>query len=669
MSCAPKDATFRLLNHLVGWDEASLERLVGTDDGAGVRLAPLHVAGDVVPTESVAPWLSPANLAFDACLCRWYLVTPCPPRSRLLYNDPCSDCFEQPWPGAVDVFECATAVAVCGDRIAVADSSLDQVLLFTDGGRRQIGAVPFADAGPIACAPWQGWLAVDLAAGHIVQLDPAGGYVGVIPAPLPGHVNRMAVDDECRIWLAVDAPPLDGVPQVTLWVAERTDPEFEQASFDGLQSAFDSLPISIDTDEGFCLQLDLGCGPCFSWYGRPLPQPIQPSAAPVQYETQGQLLTFAIDSGIPRCRWHRVRVDADVPPNTTMSIAVSASENATPAAQGVASAGWLSFAAGLPHPDDWWEGADSGDYLVQQPAGRYLFVRLRLTGDGLRTPRVHQVRLDFPRQTSLNELPAVFRQTPEAEDFSERFLSLFDAYLDDVDELIERLPAILDVLGAPGELMPWLGSFLDIAMDPAWDLDRRRRLISAAPRLYRMRGTVDGMSAAIRLVFDVDPVIRERAVERPWGAVGAAPLSGGVRLFGPSHWRFLLDRSRLSRARIRSFGQPDLDPFNAVSYRFDVMVPLVLDATTFGRLEQLVNAQKPAHTVATVRDSNGRFTLGRSAAVGIDTVFRGFEPTVLGPDEGLSLGGSAVLSAARRSARGGIVAGPRSAVGINRHLE
>jgi hypothetical protein len=63
---------------------------------------------------------------------------------------------------------------------------------------------------------------------------------------------------------------------VTLWVAERTGTEFEQASFDALQNAFESLPISIATDKGFCLQLDLGCGPCFSWYGRPLPRPIQP---------------------------------------------------------------------------------------------------------------------------------------------------------------------------------------------------------------------------------------------------------------------------------------------------------------------------------------------------------------------------------------------------------
>ena len=667
MSCAPNDAIFRLLDHRIGWDESTLEQLVGTKDGAGVRLAPMHAAGDSVPAEILAPWMPPANLSFDACLCRWYLVTPCPPKSRLLYIDPCSDCFEQPWPGAIDVFECASAVAVCGDRIAIADQGLGQLLFFTDAGQRQLGSIPFAATGPIACAPWQGWLVVDEAAGHIVEFDPAGGMLGVHAASLPGKVNRLAVDDDCRIWLAVDAPAQDGVPQVALWVADRDGTEFTHASFDELQNAFESLPITIATDEGFCLSVELSCGPCFSWYGRPLPRPILPSTLPLQYATKGQLMTLAIDSGIPRCRWHRVRIDADVPPNTTISVAVSASESPLPVAQGVASNGWTSFDAGLPHPDDWWVGADSKDFLVQQPAGRYLFVRLRLTGDGLCTPRVHQVRLDFPRQTSLNLLPAVYRQSPEAEEFSERFLSLFDAYLEDIDALIERLPAILDVLGAPGELMPWFGSFLDIVMDPAWDLERRRRVVGAAPRLYRMRGTVDGLRAAIRLVFDVDPVIRERAIERPWGAVGSTRLSGGVRLFGPSHWRFRLDRSRLSRARIRSFGQPDLDPFNAVSYRFDVMVPLALDVTKFERLEQLVDAQKPAHTIATVRDSNGRFTLGRTAAVGIDTVFRGFEPTVL--DEGLSLGGNAVLSAAPRSARSGIAVGPKSAIGINRHLE
>ena len=360
-------------------------------------------------------------------------------------------------------------------------------------------------------------------------------------------------------------------------------------------------------------------------------------------------MTLAIDSGIARCRWHRVRWEGSIPAGTTVSIALSANEQPTPAAQGLAEGAWSAFAAGRPHPGDWQRVDNQRDFLIRQPEGRYLFMRIRMTGDGSHTPRIRRMQVDFPRQTSLDQLPLVFRDSPEAEDFSERFLALFDSFLDDVDAQITRMPALLDVDGVPDGVLPWLGSFLDIAMDPAWDSARRRRLLLAAPKLYRMRGTVDGMRAVIRLVFDVEPVIREAANERAWGALGAIGLGGGTRLFGPSQWRFRLDRSRLGRAPLRSVGQVELDPFSSVAYRFDVQVPLRLDATLRQRVQQLIDAQKPAHTVARLLDSRGQFLLGGVVNVGIDTVLAPFEPSVIGSGGNVRLARATVLSGARAS--------------------
>jgi len=101
---------------------------------------------------------------------------------------------------------------------------------------------------------------------------------------------------------------------------------------------------------------------------------------------------------------------------------------------------WQSFHFGVPHQRDWQTGPlGSVDFLVrQQPPGRYLFVRLRFTGGGKATPVVRRVFLEFPRKTSLDLLPPVYRDNPDAEDFSERFLSLFDASIADLDRAIER---------------------------------------------------------------------------------------------------------------------------------------------------------------------------------------------------------------------------------------
>jgi phage tail-like protein len=648
MSCLPLPATFRLLDSLVGWDPDSAEGITGLDLASGLQLAFVGGVGGIVPADDVSPWLAPAALARGCAPCEWFLVTPCPPASRLLRKDVCSPCFTEAEPGAVDVLSCAVAVATAGRNVAVADAGQNAVLLFADHGRRLVTKVAFASPGPIAFAPWQEWLVVDAARRCIACLDLAGFARDRLRPALPGPVDRMAVDGEERVWLAVEESPLDGRKQVSLWFAALNDAAFTRATFDDLQRAFEPNGITAANTRGVCFAaLEAACGPCFSWYGRELQMPLTAAAPRAQYVTQGQLLTLAIDSGMPRCRWHRVRWHGSVPASTTVSISVSTSDSPAPATQGVADGIWAAFAPGRPHPGDWQRVENHCDFLIRQPAGRYLFLRIRMTGDGRQTPRIRCMRLDFPRQTSLDQLPLVFRDSPEAEDFSERFLALFDSFLDDVDDQIARMPALLDVDGVPDGVLPWLGSFLDIAMDPAWEAARRRRLLQAAPRLYRMRGTVDGMRAAIRLLFDVDPVIREAANERAWGALGGVALGGGVRLFGPSQWRFRLDRSRLGRAPLRSVGQIELDPFSSVAYRFDVLVPLRLEPPLRQRVQQLIEAQKPAHTVARLIDSRGQFVLGGEVSVGVDTMLTPFEPSVLGSGGNVRLGHATILSGAR----------------------
>lgn len=649
MTCAADVATFRLLDPLVGWDSAGAEGIAGLDLASGLQLGFVGGAGNIVAADDVSPWLAPALLAPGCAPCEWVLATPCPPQSRLLRKDACAPCFTEAAPGAVGILHCAVAVATAGRHVAVADAGQHAVLLFADHGRRLIARVAFPQPGVVAAAPWQEWLVADAQHQRIARLDFAGFHLGYLPPALPGVVERMLVDSDERIWLAVQEASTGDRPQVSLWCAARGAGAFTRATMDDLQRAVRPNGIALADARGFCFTQALQpvCGPCYSWYGRSLSTPLAALAPGLHYVKQGQLLTMAIDSGKPRCRWHRVRWEGAIPAGTTVSIAVATSENPAPASQGAADGAWTTFAPGVPHPGDWQRIDNAQDALIRQPEGRYLFVRIRLTGDGRQTPHVRRIRLDFPRLTSLDQLPSVFRDSPEAEDFTERFMALFDSFLDDVDEQITRMPALLDVDGAPAEVLPWLGSFLDIAMDPAWDVARRRRLLQAAPRLYRMRGTVDGLRAALRLVFDVEPVIREAAHERAWGAVGSITLSGGTRLFGPAQWRFRLDRSRLGRAPLRSVGRVELDPFTSVAYRFDVLVPLALDTTMRQRVQQLIEAQKPAHTVARLLSGHGQFLLGGSVSVGIDTTLAPFTPSVLGSGGNVQLGRATVLSGAR----------------------
>jgi phage tail-like protein len=329
------------------------------------------------------------------------------------------------------------------------------------------------------------------------------------------------------------------------------------------------------------------------------------------------LATRVLDSLIPHCRWHRIRVDADVPSDTAFRIQVASADNDDQP----------------PHLLDWNSlPENASDQLIDEPPGRFLYVKIALHGTGEASPLIRRVRVDFPRVTSLEQLPAVYREDPDAEDFTERFLSLFDAAMEDLDAAIERFPALLDPAGVPEEVLPWLAAFLGVVFDPAWDAALRRRLLRAAPTLFAQRGTLAGIRNAIEMIFGVRPVIQERVLQRAWGALGADSRLGAVRLFGKSTARFRLGRSALNAASLRSYGNPDHDPLRSEAHRFTVLLPpaAIRDVDGVARLDRLIAQQKPAHTLHTVRVGGKGFIVGRTSVVGIDTQLLAPEPPVLG---------------------------------------
>jgi hypothetical protein len=187
------------------------------------------------------------------------------------------------------------------------------------------------------------------------------------------------------------------------------------------------------------------------------------------------------------------------------------------------------------------------------------------------------------------------------------------------------------------------------------------------PRLYRLRGTVEGLRLAIRLVFDADAAIQELGPERAWGALGrgAATRLGTVRLFGQARARLRTGRSALGQAPLRSRGNPDLDAVGTGAWRFRVLVPpgpQLASTAAQERLARLVDSQKPAHTQASVRVGGLGFVLGLGAAIGIDTGLVPLPAPVLG-DGRLRLGRMAVLRPGRRGPRASFVLGQPVAAG------
>jgi phage tail-like protein len=656
MSCGPVEGKFRLLDANVGWSEAALPtNLIGIDEAQGLRLGLRDP--DAVGMETWN-WLLPPRLARGCGPCDWYLLTPAP--ARLLHRDACQPAWQPLWTLACDParFVRPVAVATWQHRLAVADPGAGRVWVWShDGGSllaeiavAEVAAIGFGEHGRL-------WVAT---ARELRAYDASGAPRGPALAvpPNAGRPHALAGDGHGGVWLVT----LETDGTLHLWHAARGDAQLAAATLEQLKAA--GLPpthLTAVTQEGFCHHepgAQYGAS-CWTWYGRAATEAEVGAPPPPSLHRTGEFRTLPIDSGMPRCRWHRVLLDADVPPGTALVV-----QTATTDAAGA-----------VPHQDDW-RAAPAGalDFLVDQPPGRFLLLRVAFSGDGHRSPVLRRVRLDFPRSTSLDHLPPVYRENPRAEDFSERFLALFDTSIGALDAAIDQFPRTLDVASARSELLPWLGTFLDLAFDPAWEPQRQRAILAALPRLYRQRGTVAGLQLAIRLAFDTEAAIQELATERAWGTLGrgGGAVLGGVRLFGHSSARLRLGRSALGQAPIKSFGNPDLDAVGTGAFRFRVLVPPGgrLDSTAaLERLQRLVESQKPAHTQATVRGGGAGFVLGAFAAIGIDSALGPLPAPVLGAAGNVRLGRMSVLRPARHGARAALVLGNPVVAGLHTVLE
>ncbi|EOD58695.1 phage tail protein, partial [Amycolatopsis vancoresmycina] len=559
MSCGPAPATFRLLDAYTGWDEEGVDGVVGLTDPAGLCLANAGASPGGPTRAQLLPWFPDPRLAPGCRPGGWYLVD-----RDLLRRDGCAGTFD-----LEDRLHAPVSVAARGHRVAVVDSG--RVLVWRREGEQLAGVIRVPGARLAALVPGDEVLVVREGRGDLWRFTSDGRPRGVLRTGVEGEVIGLRAGPGGTLWL------LTG--DLTIHRRDHRGP-FQTSTMDELRRVPPSTLVAAD-DDGFCLReqdCDGGVTSCYDWHGEPQPARPVPGGP---FVTAGTLTTGLVDSGISRCRWHRVRVEAEVPAGTAVAVRLVVSEDGH-----YTGTDWQSAPAG------------TTDFLVDQPPGRHLTLRLRLSGDGTATPVVRRVRLDFPRSTSADLLPPAFRQDPVADDFTERFLSLFDATLAELDEVVERYPALLDPAGVPDRVLPWLAGLLGLSFEAGWDAPTRRALLAEAPELYRRRGTPWAVGRAVEIVTGVAPVLDELPAERNWARVGGSSL-GSVRLAGRSSARFRIGASALGAAPLRAFGDPGDDPLTAHAHRYRLLLPT--GTADEDAVRRLAARQAPAHTAGSVR--------------------------------------------------------------------
>ena len=246
----------------------------------------------------------------------------------------------------------------------------------------------------------------------------------------------------------------------------------------------------------------------------------------------------AFDGREPDCVWHRLLIDACIPPETGVEISSRAADDEA----ALALAPWQpeprlrlrADGSELPfvkNDTDAARGNGTWELLFQRARGRYLQLRIHLTGNGRATPRLRALRAYYPRFSYLsNYLPAVYREDEESASFLDRFLANFEGFYTTIEDRVAAAQALFDSVAAPAEALDWLAGWFGVALDPAWDDSRRRLFIRHAMRFFQWRGTARGLETALRLALGCadDSLFEPPARDKRTGA--PVKRASGIRI-------------------------------------------------------------------------------------------------------------------------------------------
>jgi phage tail-like protein len=226
-----------------------------------------------------------------------------------------------------------------------------------------------------------------------------------------------------------------------------------------------------------------------------------------RYALDGTYDTRAFDGREPGCVWHRVLLDACIPPDAELHVWSRAADDVPglehrtwrrePDPIARASGSEQPFATPLPSGYATWET------LLQATVGRYAQVRLELAGDGRVSPRLRALRLSYPRSSWLHDyLPTAYLEDEASASFVERFLANLEGLETAIEDRIANAQVLFDPRTVPRETLDWLAGWFDVALDPAWSEERRRIFLRNAVQFFAYRGTTAGLEIALRLAFD-----------------------------------------------------------------------------------------------------------------------------------------------------------------------
>jgi phage tail-like protein len=451
-------------------------------------------------------------------------------------------------------------------------------------------------------------------------------------------------------------------------------------------------------------------------------------AARLRYLPSGTITTFQLDSQEFHTAWGRLFLDACIPTDTEIIVrCVTADEppvepemvhsppqntNAIPPHKSpplppVSLAQLLETA-----PEQFLHRRETGRELpwvrmaetdqfetyeapVLAGPGRYLWVRIELTGNTRKTPRVKSLRAEYPTHDYLRRIPKVFSRDDRVASFLQRYLATFEGMLGELEAKADARATLLDPRSAPPEMLPWLASFLGLVLDGRMARaprvgglteDVRRTLIAEVTWLFRFRGTIGGLLRFVDIYLGTYPGSQPTGDELPCTCCShSKQVSSGAIIIEKFRTRglggaILGDSDGLTSTSILGAGYrvggalaqneqqwldgSTADSFATHAHRFALIIPASLTSEQLDVVRGILELHRPAHTLVEVCTVGAGMRVGRGLHVELTSIIgrsAGFTQLQLG--SGL-LGRGSILGRPVAGTRiGGSLIGGDSRVG------
>lgn len=538
------------------------------------------------------------------------------------------------------------------DRLYVADPQSRSLLVFLSDGRLRHRFGPLdANGDAVQAESADAWSVTDMAVvdGMAVILDARHQFV---------YTHRHG-ESAPRLWFAAPADAdrrwtriaVDASGCLLLWdgvedLVDRYSPQGRAIAVVALRTLrplFKRVPSTRQpaSDRGAVVLTRGGV--------RPQPRDATPVWPQPRYATRGVWTSEWLDSGMHDCAWHMIELAfGQLPPGSSVLVRTRTSNDAQTPQEVAASletvsalGSWNDTRAFIadPQPDPKAPAGFDPDLLVPSGAGRYLQLQIVLTGNGLSTPVVKQLRLRFPRESLLQYLPAIYSSPPEQQAFLDNFLSIAQTTWSAIERQLDDFDRYLDPDSVPPEALGYLAGWLDLPLEGTWTAEQNRRLVQAMPRLRATWGTVEGLRAWVRVYLatlgalaeeDLEalgvPAIVETFVERRRLLLNAdsATLGSAQALWSPAvERRFQLGVfDRVGDVELVSTGQPHTDVFARYAHSFRIYVPsaLIRNADDEAIVRRAIDMQKPAHVTYELVLVEPRMRIGEQSTIELDTV-------------------------------------------------